>query len=263
MSVGFGFGGDSPYGPSPFGGSGGGHQAGAVVVGSTFRRLTLASAVANSDPGTRLASALTDGGEGVGLSFALTGGWSSTDWTGAWPYLVWPLLGVDGTQINGEEQWIANLLLKVRTQPGDSADASIRFGFANETTIASATVDAFAAGITWTGATRTVHGVTSVNGTAGSVISGTGSTSITQLQATAGRYGTGASSQVTVKPAGLDASNVYVASSTAATGLLTNAGNGAVYLVLTAGRTATTAGTATIAVDAYTSRPERLILPAT
>jgi hypothetical protein len=227
----------------------------------TYQRLALASVVAAADPGTRLAAAATDGGAGTGLTFSLTGGWTSTDWCGAWPYWIWKVNGADNQQISGEDQYSLDYLVRVRTGPGDSSDTAFRVGLINETDATSGTVDSFGAGINFGTALRTVHVCTTANGTAGSVISGTGSASIVAVQGATARIGKGSTANLATKPGGLDNTDAYVASSTPAAGILASFGNSPLYFILAIGRTAATAGTVPMALDVYINRPPRLTLP--
>ena len=233
--------------------------------GAEFTRLALASIVASGDPGTRLAAPITDSGEGVGLQFQLTGGWTSADWAGAWPFLVWELTGDDGVAIGTDDQFCANVVARIRTHPGDASDANLYVAIVNETDLTSGTIDGVAGGIRWTGAARNTISTTTVNGATAGTTAGGGVAGAEALQSSIPRQGKGASSILVAGRIGLlDGTGAPIGGSivNVAPGSGVAMGNPSkLYVAVAAGRSAATAGTVTIGADMYINRPRHAALP--
>lgn len=240
----------------------GGSSAGSTVP-TSLTRFSYADRSSTGDPGTRLVSPITDGGAGSGISFVLTGGWTSTDWGGAWPYVTWQLKDLLGVGATADTITAYNVIVKLRTGPGDSTDTAVRVAIINESDVTTATVDGVTGGLLFSGATRNTQVGSMTNGSASALVSGTTSATITGGQFYCNRIGMGASTIIKPQMAGLDASNVYVASTNVSTASVITVGNpSAWYLVLCAGRTATTAGNATVAVDVYMEPLVQVAYPA-
>lgn len=235
-----------------------------ITTTSTDRRLALAEIVASGDPGSRLAAAITDGGLGTGLQVQLTGSWTSTDWTGAWPYLVWPLLDSNGLQMTGDEAFTAQLVGRVRTHPGDSSDTDVRLAIVNETDLTTGTIDGVCAGMRWTAAARTSVVALGTNGAASGIIAGPASAGAEGFQAHVPRQGKGSSTiLVTPRCCLLDSTGAYVAGSNANAAPANGVpiGTGALYVAAVFGRNAATVGNVTIGIDLFASRAAHTALP--
>lgn len=222
-----------------------------------MRRLSLADAVATGDPGTRLASAITDLGNGSGIRISLTGGWTSSDWAGAYPYIVWPLIDIAGAAIKDDALFSCFFVLRIRAHPANTSDTRLRVAILNESDPTLATVDGMSAGIEWGTSTRTAISGNVSNGTAAAVSSGAGGSATADcLQTIMAPQGVGSTRNIPApRTCLLDSTGAYIAG----TYINANPGNGIAvgnpaagyYIAITAGRSATTAGTATIDVDAY------------
>lgn len=158
------------------------------------RRLGLAQAIASGDPGSRLASPITDGGLDTGLSFPLTGGWASTDFAGAYPYLTFPFLDLWGNPYKGTNlvAWPRLFVLVRGTPPSNSDEVAINVSLLNEADPTTGTVDGRGCSITWTGSQTLGRSTSIVNG---SIANGsTNGTGLIVLDAVIARIGSGTNS---------------------------------------------------------------------
>lgn len=229
---------------------------------TTARRLNLADGT-TFDPGSRLVSPITDLGAGLGLRFSLTGSWSSTDWCGAYPGIIWSLKDILGTQISGNNHFSLPVDLAIRSGPGDSSDTIVRFGIVNESDVTSATIDGVVTGMAFTAANR--------NGVVGMVTNGTSTTVAGSsvaggvwVESLLGPNGVGSGKIIlTPRTVLLDINRAYITGSAvnAAPSNGTVLGLGSLYLVLVAGRTAATVGDVTLDVDAYVQAPYTITPP--
>ncbi|HYD02610.1 MAG TPA: hypothetical protein VEB22_15390 [Phycisphaerales bacterium] len=107
-----------------------------------LRRLSLARAIASGDPGSRLTSALTDGGDGVGITWPLAASWGSTDWAGAYPYLLFDLTDIFGFPLSsGRNVGVALQVIWRTPLPGAGPGAVGGLCLVNETGMAGGTID--------------------------------------------------------------------------------------------------------------------------
>lgn len=238
------------------------------VVGSgvpgTSHRLSLADAVTTIDPGSRLAAAISDLGAGSGIRFQVTGGWSSTDWAGAHPAAIWRFRDIVGTQVDGG-QWTLTADLRIRgAGPGDSSDTDVRLLICNEQDITSATVDGACMGMRFTTASR--FGIVGLvqNGASSVNVGTTGSATAAFAEGIFGPHGHEATRVlVTPRTALLDSAGAYITNTNVNAAPINGCalGTGQLYVALIVGRSAATAGTVTVDVDAYLQLPYVVTAP--
>jgi hypothetical protein len=231
-------------------------SGGGVTLPTTMTRLALADAASQADPGTRLAAALSDGGAGTGIEFQVTGGWSSSDPLD-WPHIIWVPKDAGGTAITSTTAlWAIMCEIAERTAAGLSSDTAIAFGVMNESAD-GAGVDAAYLGIRYTGASRNgLRGVISA-GTS-TLTHGTANNSIRYVVTPLFRVGEGTAGAVPGPGFALDTNRAVIAAAGLANATnvtISTWGDARPYLFLAVGRTASTAGTETVRVDAYYTPP--------
>lgn len=228
---------------------------GAMCFG--HRRLNYSERLTTADPTSRLSGAITDGGEGVGISFPLTGGWSSTDWAGAAPNIIWPLEDLFGAPLGGAI--CAPFVVTVFARATILAPADewyVGLSLVNDTVLSGATVEGGGVGLA-----GDAGGVAGPRGARFACANGAGTMAVTTSDATA----VGARGTLAVASVGAGSSIAqFVVSSIDASGagiVVTSSGGAAsfgnpsrLYLAAFAGRSsAGAAGGVTVKADFYVS----------
>ncbi|HYD02609.1 MAG TPA: hypothetical protein VEB22_15385 [Phycisphaerales bacterium] len=219
------------------------------------RRLALVDAIASGDPGSRLAAPITDSGDGAGLVWQITSGWGSTDWTGAWPYLIFPFSDMYGFPPEASRNVGFCIQMVFRgTLPPAGPGAIAVAALVNETSLTTGTVDGRGMNI-FSGSATGLPGV----GNAGSA---NGAGSLTFSSSVAGvasgqvgiqvdTFGSGARI-ANATPMGRDSAGEFVTKNDPASE--TACGNPSrLYLALAVGRNTNTVDGFTFAFDTYIS----------
>lgn len=211
------------------------------VLGATqfgARRLHYSERLSTADPGTRLSAPITDGGEGAGISFPLTGLWGSTDWAGAYPYVLWSLDDVFGAPLDATSMKAVVLTVLARpTVPLSADEWRSVLAVVNESDLTSGTIDGAGCGS---------HGTTAGGYAAASASVANGTANFSTSTANANIVGANcavlaAASVVTglmtvTVAAALDSSGTRLTSSSATATVGTGASTGRLYVALAAGR---------------------------
>lgn len=225
--------------------------SGTALFSLTRADLTNTAVWTANDPNSKLASAITDGGEGTGITIALAGGLAAvTDpFDGAyWTTPVKSLFG-QGFADTGKE-FVLWVQIIERSSPGLSTNYNVAIGVCSEATD-SATIVGVVKGLQYP-ASKAVAGYSVVTGTA--TASTTTDTSVNSIITPVYKNGVGSTARMEMQMmVSLDTANGCTGTNTTGNTATyaTGFGDGGAFIVVSAFRSATTAGTATGKFDFY------------
>lgn len=219
-----------------------------------LKRLHYGDRLTTADPASHLASAITDGGEGVGISFPLNGSWGSTDWAGAYPYIIWNLTDVFNAITDSTSgTWFQLAIMLRATVPVAGDEFKIGLGIVSETDLTTGTIDGRGFAVDGTGANLTVQSFTVSNGTFGQAASAANN-SIVGASGGVGILGSGGTNISASRSAALDSAGAFLTSGAAGAAVVNTTAGTRLYLALAAGRqSAGNTNNLTLNVDAYYS----------